>query len=128
MACGSAGPTPVTLTPLTGTLSAEEATEAAIVNASHLTQGANPHQTSAELTTYSDAIDRLGGAKPEPAFAPPAADLTWIVRMKGIFPEPPGPPGSGPVGPPACREIVVLLIDSTQDAVRLSVEDSDSCS
>lgn len=121
-ACASSGGPAPSATP--SHLTADEAVEIAISSAGNSIQDAG--ETSAELTTYGDVIDDLGGG-PEPGFTPADDEPTWLVRAKGMFVQPSGPP-PGPSSQPSCKEIVALVLDAGRETVHLSIGDSDGCS
>ena len=112
-------------------LSEDEVIAAAIQQASHIIQDTAAQEASARYTTYVQALAEAGLQKPEP---PTRADDSpvWLVRLKGLFYEPPGPapvPHQTPRPAQAtCSELIILLDDSTGQYFDLTLRTSGSCS
>jgi hypothetical protein len=106
-------------------LSRDGAISAAKAHAQHLIQDAEV--LSADVSEPTIGNDEVVGGDP----GTQGADAVWVVKLTGLFREPPGPPPAPgdvvlPVEP-TCSVITVLVDDSTGNYLQLTFERSSAC-
>jgi len=122
-----AGPTPSE----TANLTVEQAIDAALASASHIVQDELPQGVAARYTTLAEALESEKLTMPLVSpFAPSDDTLVWVVKLTGMFYEPPGPPNPATTATPlrpACSVVTVLVRDGSGDYIMLTVGPADVC-
>lgn len=121
------GPTPSE----TANLTVDQAIDAALASASHIVQDALTQGVAARYTTLAEALESEQLTMPLVSpFAPSDDTLVWVVKLTGMFYEPPGPPNPATIATPlrpACSVVTVLVRDGSGDYIMLTVGPADGC-
>lgn len=122
-----AGPTPAEAANLT----VEQAIDAALTSANHITQNELPQSVAARYTTLAEALESEQLTMPLVSpFAPSDDTLVWVVKLVGMFYEPTGPLNLATMATPlrpACSVVTVLVRDGSGDYIMLTVGPTDLC-
>lgn len=124
-------------TPSSPQTSNAQANVAAIDNAklsaSHVILDSVVQSSSAQATTYAEALQLADLVDPLVSpFGPASETPVWLVYLTGLFYEPQGPPVPGassePPQEPTCSRITVILSASTYESFLLNLAPAGGCS
>ena len=121
------GPTPAEAANLT----VEQAIDAALTSANHITQNEPPQSVAARYTTLAEALESEQLTMPLASpLAPSGTAPVWVVRLIGMFYQPTGPLNLTTMATPlrpACSVVTVLVRDGSGDYIMLTVGPADVC-